>query len=168
MFKSGHEYHKYCKCTEMGNTAETMCDFCKKYSKLRYYHSLYMRNKLKPGTGMSQTLVGLRLWYYNVVGRDFEAPGRGKKPYLDNRSNGITKEEVISNSPLKPDTFEYSNNKITIKDSRDIKCLVIDLDKREIFNISAGNKYKFDNHSIDELYKESNQLNEIKKILKGE
>jgi len=152
-----------------GRTSETMCAFCKNYSKLRYYHSLKARNKIDVGSGMSQTLIGLQLWYRNTVGKDFQAPGRGKKPYLDNRSKGITKDEITKSISIKPDTFEYKNSQIIIKDSRDMKCLIIDLDKREIFNVaSENNKYTFDNQSINSIYKRSNIIDEIKKILKEE
>lgn len=167
MFKSGHEYHKYCTCTEQGNTAETMCDFCKKYSKLRYYQSLWNNNKIKAGGGMHTTLRELSDWYLSVTGKEFESPGRGKKPYVkleeppaDNRSKGINKDDISQFNRITPDTFEFKNNIIKIKDSRDVAVLIINLETREI--ITLNNKYKFES---DELKLLQEKLSKIQAIL---
>lgn len=164
MFKSGHEYHKYCKCTGNGNTAETMCEFCKKYSKLRYYQSMWNRNQIKSLSGMDKELSILRSWYYNTTGKMFESPGRGRKSYIkseqtiDNRSKCATKED-ITQSRITPDTFEFKNNIIKIKDSRDIAVLIINLESREI--TSFNTKYKFESHELEMLQEKLSRIQSI-------
>jgi hypothetical protein len=174
MFKKWHEYHKYCKCIAQGNTKETMCEFCKKYSKLRFYTSLFKRDKIQFKSGMHTTLVTLEIWFRDTTGKVFESPGRGKKPNFKSKQQE-QKEEIqqqmndYAKTIIIPDTFEFANNKITIKDSRDVKSIVIDLSTREIWITTGENcKYKFDGHSVKDLYKTSNKLQAIKDILKEE
>ncbi|HNQ20008.1 MAG TPA: hypothetical protein PKI46_02985 [Bacteroidales bacterium] len=74
------------------------------------------------------------------------------------------------NNQKQADTFEVKDNKIYIKDSRDIKCVVIDLVNKDITFLNNNTNYGKDNRLLADRIKELHdfeiKLNKIKDIIK--
>lgn len=181
--KRTDSFSKYCECDKAALGHK--CNFCTKYQRLRSYISLKNRTEAKGGhltNAMNFNIGALKQWFKNTVGRDYNDKGKRPTTYNTKKRQAGTAEDLIKEfhnetnakhiigSPISPDTFEFKDNRIFIKDSRDIKIIEINLSLRTI-SILQDSKYKAqilsNTFGFNELIKSKEIIIKIKQILEA-